>query len=199
MRLYVDDFRRYPPFSADQFGAAINRSLYWDSLVLVYVSGNQGAFVCPAGTNDNAGTNWILNSGGSVWPNQSYGYNVHGISPREWNAQPIGSTILGLGGLLGWNGNRYQLDFVLESDVLAPSDMISVADYDPFIDDDGDGDLHPDLLYTVTLTGKRHAQSANVVFCDAHVEYARTNLLTDRNGPNRPRWNNDHQPHFELP
>jgi prepilin-type N-terminal cleavage/methylation domain-containing protein/prepilin-type processing-associated H-X9-DG protein len=84
--------------------------------------------------------------------------------------------------------------FVKDSKVIAPSDMIGVTDYDPYIDDDGDGDLHPDLL-TMTLTGKRHNRGANIAFCDAHVEYARTNRWTANTATARQRWNNDHQPH----
>lgn len=47
----------------------------------------------------------------------------------------------------------------------------------------------------LTLTGKRHARGANVVFCDAHVEYAKTNRWLARTEVARRRWNNDHQPH----
>jgi prepilin-type processing-associated H-X9-DG protein len=107
--------------------------------------------------------------------------------------------MLGLGGLLGWAGNNYVLQTVLESDVVAPSEMIAMTDYDPLVDDDGDGDFHPDLLFTISLTGSRHSSSANVIFCDAHVEFAKTNMMTLRYGPFRPRWNNDQQPHLELP
>ena len=83
--------------------------------------------------------------------------------------------------------------FVAEDLVVAPSDMVAVADSDPYTsDDDQDGDLHPDLLYDVTLTGERHSRGANVVFCDAHVEYARTNKW--RADGVRLRWNNDHKP-----
>jgi len=83
--------------------------------------------------------------------------------------------------------------FVAEGLVVAPSDMVAVADHDPYSsDDDQDGDLHPDLLYDVTLTGKRHSRGANVVFCDAHVEYARTNQW--KADVARQRWNNDHKP-----
>jgi len=57
-------------------------------------------------------------------------------------------------------------------------------------------DLHPDAIYSLTLTGARHCGSANVVFGDAHVEYARTNSLTATNA--RQHWNFDHQPHSDA-
>jgi prepilin-type processing-associated H-X9-DG protein len=84
--------------------------------------------------------------------------------------------------------------------------MIAIADYDPGYDDDGDGD-HPDCLYAYGLTGKHHRGKANVVFCDAHVEYAKTSSWaapeylfrsTPLNQAVRMRWNNDHQVHPGL-
>lgn len=76
--------------------------------------------------------------------------------------------------------------------MVVPCDMIAVVDYDPRADDDGDGDLHPPAVYTLTLTGARHQGRANVLFCDGHVEYERTNRLTAACA--RQRWNFDHQP-----
>jgi prepilin-type processing-associated H-X9-DG protein len=70
--------------------------------------------------------------------------------------------------------------------------MVAVGDYEPTVDDDGDYDLHPDDLYWITLTGLRHSGSANVVFCDAHVEFARTNKWRVVNPPAWQRWNSDH-------
>jgi prepilin-type processing-associated H-X9-DG protein len=85
--------------------------------------------------------------------------------------------------------------FVPEGSVVAPSDMVAVADYDPYAsDDDQDGDLHPDRLYDMALTGERHSRGANVVFCDAHVEFARTNQWRAGKVVAQQRWNNDHQP-----
>jgi len=63
---------------------------------------------------------------------------------------------------------------IADSAVVSPGEMIAMADYDPSYDDDGDGD-HPDTLFSYCLTGNHHRGRANVVFCDAHVEYAKTN------------------------
>jgi prepilin-type processing-associated H-X9-DG protein len=81
--------------------------------------------------------------------------------------------------------------FLKESMVVAPADMLAVLDYEPAFDDDNDGDYHPDVLYAWTLTGSHHNGRANGVFCDAHVEFARTNAWKAA----RARWNYDHQPH----
>ena len=42
------------------------------------------------------------------------------------------------------------------------------------------------------ISGKHHDRSANVVFCDAHVEYAMSNLWK---APANYRWNKDPQTH----
>jgi prepilin-type processing-associated H-X9-DG protein len=84
--------------------------------------------------------------------------------------------------------------------------MIAIADYDPGYDDDGDGD-HPDALFSYCLTGAHHRGRANVVFCDAHVEYAKTAAWAapaylfrfgSHNESVRMRWNNDHQIHNNV-
>ena len=85
-----------------------------------------------------------------------------------------------------------QVDFRRESEVITPGDMIAVVDYNPTIDDDRDGDFHPDAVYSLTFDGVRHRWRASVVFCDAHVEYAKTNVW--KSAGYRARWNYDHQP-----
>jgi prepilin-type processing-associated H-X9-DG protein len=62
---------------------------------------------------------------------------------------------------------------IRESQVLAPADLVALADYGRITDPDGDDSFSPDDLFS-ELTGKHHAGSAAVVFCDAHVESAST-------------------------
>jgi prepilin-type N-terminal cleavage/methylation domain-containing protein/prepilin-type processing-associated H-X9-DG protein len=191
LRLYVDEFRKYPLYGGRVSFATLPpnyRNTYWDYMLLGFVRENLGAFLCPAQfpTNYNMWTNWtIVDVTPTIWPNRSYGYNAHGgglngdfLSPGR-----------GLGGGVGTSPV-----FTPESTVVAPSDMISMADYDPSVDDDGDGDLHPDRLYDLTLSGVHHSRSANVVFCDAHVEFARITKWRANTPPARQRWNCDHQP-----
>ena len=90
---------------------------------------------------------------------------------------------------------------LLESRVAVPAEMVAAADYDPFLtDDDGDRDLHPEFLM-LGVVG-RHTRGANVLFCDWHVEYAKTNRmkLTARlpSAEWSVRWNHDHQTHPGL-
>jgi prepilin-type N-terminal cleavage/methylation domain-containing protein/prepilin-type processing-associated H-X9-DG protein len=193
LRLYVDDFRKYPAYGGWVSFPTLPpnyRNTYWDYMLLTYVHDNLATYLCPGQfpTNYNVWTNWtIVDARATIWPNRSYGYNAHGWGMAIENQ----TTGRGLGGQPGFYG---VLIFTSESQVVAPADMIAMADYDPTMDDDHDGDLHPNELYNLTLTGRHHTRSANVVFCDAHVEYARTNQWQANTLQARQRWNCDHKP-----
>src|SRR5882672_8773471 len=45
LRLYVDEFRKYPAFGDP--GTVLGRSNFWDNAVLAYAAGNRGVFLCP--------------------------------------------------------------------------------------------------------------------------------------------------------
>lgn len=196
LRLYVDDAQKYPAFGNPLLPLPPDpRSIYWDYKLLGYSGNQRGAFMCPApcGTNNlGVDINWsVTDSRSRLWPNRSYGYNAAGVGELEGG---IGIPYQDGGGSLGLSSSleyTRNLTFLAEARVIAPADMIAVTDYLPNIDDDHDGDFHPDALYSLTFTGVHHNGRANVVFCDAHVEYARTNLFTAA----RERWNYDHQPH----
>ena len=202
LRMYVDDFHKYPVFGNSRLKAQPPdvRTIFWDDKILSYAGNQKGVFVCPApaGTNnETVDINWSLyDLQGNLWPNRSYGYNAAGVGAHE--VLPIGaapgvvnSGSLGLDNTLEFT---FILTFLSDSSVVAPSDMIAVVDYVPYYDDDGDGDYHPDAVYSGTFSGAHHNGRANVVFCDAHVEYAKTNDWTAA----RERWNYDHQPHPEA-
>jgi len=209
--LYVDDSGRYPPFFASAGDLrTFPRTNFWDARVLAYANGSLGIFLCPGqtGATNDVYRNWngypavSDPENGTATPNLSYGYNAYGVGVLEttppWTSLglvtgvPVGS---GLGGRSGRLGQ-------IESVILNPADMVATADYNPSVDNDGDGD-HPDCLFSYTLTGHRHNGGANAAFCDAHVEFNQTNrwaaparMIPSANNPAaRVRWNNDHQPH----
>ena len=212
LHLYVDEFRRYPSFGFP--ATAVYRSNYWDAQLLAYSSGNKGVFLCPGltGRNVSISNNWneiLIGPPGSAvrpfaHPNESYGFNTYGVGFLSPNA---GDTSLGL--------NMFArvlevpptdvLQGCPESAIVAPGEMIAIADYDPTVDEDRDGD-NPECLFSYTFSGKHHGGKAVVVFCDAHVEYGRTNswgapaLIVPQgsNHSDRSRWNNDHQRHDSV-
>jgi prepilin-type N-terminal cleavage/methylation domain-containing protein/prepilin-type processing-associated H-X9-DG protein len=208
LHIYVDEFNRYPSFSESVLGF-VPRSNYWDARILTYASGNKGIFLCPGlslkGVLVTVSTNWNAPPDGPAFgiafphPNESYGFNTYGVGLDPGS---LGLNIYkpAFSGPIRGTGPGYP-----ESAMVAPGEMIAAADYDPNIDDDGDGD-HPDCLFSYTLTGKHHYGRAVVVFCDAHVEYTKTNwwgapavVFRSANASvhttDRTRWNNDHQPH----
>jgi prepilin-type N-terminal cleavage/methylation domain-containing protein len=190
LRLYVDDFQFYPGYEYPvmAYGAGAYRNYLWDYRLLAYTAGNKGVFLCPGNTYKNdVNSNWSFAPIG--FPNQSYGYNTYGASSEGLFID---------GGTAGLGGGQFGNTLVREPKVLVPADLIALADYQRNYDDDGDGDFHPDMLFGA-LTGKHHSRFAVAVFCDAHVESAKTNRWTARTDPARRRWNNDHQPHLEVP
>ena len=196
MRLYVDDFQFYPGYDYPNYLPPYRRYL-WDSRLLAYVGGGKGVFLCPGNVaNNDISNNWS-SAPDLELPNRSYGYNTYGTDLLFG-----GNPWVGLGGgpksFVSASSPlmNLPLGMIRESQVLAPADLIALADYNRDFDDDGDGNLHPDDLF-LDLTGKHHDGSAAVVFCDAHVESARTNRWTARSVAVRQRWNNDHQAHLE--
>jgi prepilin-type processing-associated H-X9-DG protein len=85
--------------------------------------------------------------------------------------------------------------------------MIAIGDYPPLAYtkpqptqwpvQDGDivGSATDDAEDTLAA---RHNLGCNVVFCDAHIEYAKQKKWLEASEPARQRWNNDHLPHPET-
>lgn len=204
LRLYVDEFQKFPIY---QDFSAYPEVVFWQDKLLAYAGNNKALYICPDNFATNILNNWSTFSitDRTYGPNRSYGYNASG-SPPYWDPTPdIGPHALGLDGEFVSILDERPLP---EARVVAPADMIALADYDYttvlFLGDDGDGD-GPDLYSTPpypsslfdALAG-RHSRGANVVFCDAHVEYAKTNRWTATDDPAKRRWNHDHLAHIQA-
>ena len=202
LRLYMDEFQKYPLY---QDYSAYPAFVFWQDKLLTYVANNKALYICPANFSTNILNNWSTFSiaDRTYGPNRSYGYNASGSPPYWEPASGMGTSPLGLDGEF-----LPPLDVrpLPEAQVVAPADMVALGDYDYttilFLGDDGDGD-GPDLYSTPpppsslwdALAG-RHSHGANVAFCDAHVEYAKTNRWTAPNDPSKRRWNHDHLAHI---
>jgi prepilin-type processing-associated H-X9-DG protein/prepilin-type N-terminal cleavage/methylation domain-containing protein len=119
----------------------------------------------------------------------SYGYNAFGVLP-------IGN-LTNTPGLLGHRVLNFGFASIAESEVVAPSDMMAIADgFTGGIYFMRPSSLNDLLRYGNTLT--RHQGKANVVFCDGHVESPTLPFLfADTSDAALSRWNRDHQPHRE--
>jgi hypothetical protein len=181
LSLYVQDFKKYPLFDGLE-GSSPGSVLFWDGLVLPYMSNDRLAFSCPA---NQLATPWInaLRDAVSreIFPNSSYGYNYSGTGFFPEFLDP-----------LGLDGGNSPLR---ESRVLVPNDMVAICDYktNAFdLDDDGDDFPMGNILSQLTSF---HNKGANAVFCEGHVEYGKQRAWTKPTAEARQRWNSDHQPH----
>jgi prepilin-type processing-associated H-X9-DG protein/prepilin-type N-terminal cleavage/methylation domain-containing protein len=116
----------------------------------------------------------------------SYGYNVYGSHPTS-NTNNFGL----MGHFVSFTA---MFEPIQESEVVAPSDMMAIAD-----------SFHGGLFFTredlATLdrggrASARHQGKINVAFCDGHVESPTLALVfSDTSILALSRWNRDHQPH----
>jgi prepilin-type processing-associated H-X9-DG protein len=196
----VDDFQKYPIYEDVSAYPVVG---FWQDKVLSYAANSKAVFICPANFNSNVLNNWsFLDQEGYHGPNRSYGYNASGSIPFFDNRAGVSFPLLGL------DGDPFSSPEVRplpEALVVAPADMIALADYDPVTspiipDPDNDGDIYgyPAPAYSLweALRGRHSGGGgANVVFCDAHVEYAKTNRWTAMTDSALRRWNHDHVAH----
>jgi len=171
LRMYVDDFKSYPTV----FELFDNTFYGWDSALVPYLANKQSVFYCRAlFPSLPSSLRW------TGMFNPSYSYNA-------WGTDGTDLLLLGL--------DREDMRTMPECRIWAPADMIAIGDT-------------PTNSWTGIIIGatncydqildNRHNLGANVVFCDAHVEYGKqTNWMRATNTA-RMRWNNDHQPHPET-
>jgi prepilin-type N-terminal cleavage/methylation domain-containing protein/prepilin-type processing-associated H-X9-DG protein len=135
-----------------------------------------------------------------------YGYNASGamrINPPPQNP--------GLGGNFVWTGPGVG-NYVAarENWVRVPSQMIALGDGKTFLPPPlVSATLSPaDPLYTVFPfilrpqgypgVNNKHANGANMLFCDDHVQYAAQSFWLDTSDASKCLWNNDNQSHPEF-
>lgn len=185
--LYTLEFRKYP-LCAEGYSGPTSAMTLWDVKVVAFAANNYNLFWCPA---NKTAPKWTNNPARPL-PNPSYGYNMAGSG-----RYPAMGASLGLDG--GYDqGSRSGAQYLAESQVKAPGDMAAVADCKP---NSGTGDNDLDDLFPINLLAElapRHDNGENVVFCDAHVEYARHIAWLKKTDVARRRWNNDHDSHPET-
>jgi prepilin-type N-terminal cleavage/methylation domain-containing protein/prepilin-type processing-associated H-X9-DG protein len=205
LQLYVDEFQKYPLY---QDFSAYPAVLFWQNKLLPYVANNKALYICPGNFTTNILSNvaWqFFDETGTLRPNRSYGYNASG-SPPYWDPTAnVGFKLLGLDGEFV---SPLDVRPLPEVRVVVPADMVALGDADDasstLLGDDGDGDGpdnwsppgDPTSLWEALAA--RHSRGANVVFCDAHIEYAKTNRWIATNDVAKRRWNHDHLAHMQT-
>ncbi len=209
LNLYLEDFHKYPVYYAPDerdFGirytvtpSAVNYS--WINALEIYLQHpwTDPAIQCPGYT----GPIWLVEPFGL----SSYAYNVGGTM----GATPTGTGAFGLANYNASTDRGSDIP-VREDQVLAPSDMIAIADsrlrnigdpmYDPGVTPTVvTGGFGLDFLQCSTAPAasypRRHGENYSVLFCDGHVKgIDRLRLFNP--AQTAIEWNSDHQPHPET-
>ena len=207
LKMYVSDFQAYPlwvsPISNDLV------CLDWSEQLAPYAgAGPPPSQFVPTNLNRAnclyACPSYVmLNGVFSVFMTWgSYGYNVWGFQDSTGENSNLGLD------------NQFispMTPFVRETELMAPSEMIAIADTslqgaDNFLNGTtvvqtaiGMQMLVPadSSTYWVMCMKKRHFGMWNVLFCDGHVESLKAAELCYPNNNVAQRWNRDHQPHPE--
>ncbi|MHC1764070.1 MAG: prepilin-type N-terminal cleavage/methylation domain-containing protein [Verrucomicrobiia bacterium] len=129
--------------------------------------------------------------------NGQYAYNGAGTGKLH------STNALGLGGT-EW------IKPTPESRVLAPADLVAIGDVAPGRAESAPPGFPPGKIFgssgvfdvcatnTFSWPGSSHNGQANMLFCDGHVESARTTNWVAASDAARARWNIDHEPHPET-
>lgn len=180
----------------------------WAPRLLGYMGNNRKAFMCPAALADTAwDTNVNRTLGGTDQNNVFDPYGIRetsrfSLAINDWGISINAKPQLGMGGDI--NGGWYQGP-VRESMVKSPSQFISFGEV-PSVENPALISFNANMDPTTTSFGhtecpaNRHSYRTDLVFNDGHVESPRRNDVRDPlNSIWRARWNNDNDPHNEVP
>jgi prepilin-type N-terminal cleavage/methylation domain-containing protein/prepilin-type processing-associated H-X9-DG protein len=187
--MYVQEERKYPGCILSTPTAPFQ--YIWPIRLFSQMGTNRNSFNCPSAnrkfywdTNYNTSLNGNLNlllAGGNN-AGMCYGYN-------DWGTKdPFQVPYLGLGGDVPPE--------LPESIVLRPTEMIMLADSKSDFMWDGNIDPREQNQWPA----KRHNGRTVLMFCDGHAESEkRQTVVSPTSDKWRRRWNNDNEPHYELP
>lgn len=216
INMYVHQEGVYPPDSALPkelwrfLGAPFPQNSWSNGANGVYLGPRHSVWACP-GYNRIHG---LLSFGPGIY--------IDGYAYNAWAFDWQGAGVQSRGLVSGYLETTTNVVFIpqRENQVLAPSDMIAIADA-PLVPNPGlfpsapmgtpgldmglESDYYAEIMYgrpandpTVKAMGMRHGGRWNVGFCDGHVENLRAQNLFDLRADSvARRWNDDHQPHNE--
>jgi len=194
LTMYVGDNNAYP-YTVDA-----NVSKTWYLFIAPYYNNTSNVMMCPTFPGEYRIEQAIVWISGNAYhrdpssPDKvagvSYGYNGFGVASAN--------ATLWYGRLgLGWTVNPSQsMPAIKDSDVVAPADMIAMADSFP---QPGFTNIFAFLLSLRSEPSPdRHNGGCNLAFADGHVITDKNRNVVADEEANRRRWNIDHQPHFEV-
>jgi prepilin-type N-terminal cleavage/methylation domain-containing protein/prepilin-type processing-associated H-X9-DG protein len=198
MAMYLVDFNKYPGHYLVPAGEIV-----YPPRLLPGLAGSLQVWNCPSEKPRFYYTNQVDRVTGAeggpmkLTPSTGfcYGYN-------DWGGiNEFTKPYQGLGADITPNGKEPWQKEVRESQVRAPSDMITVADsrsdaqWDTAIDP---ADRAATGQEAAEWPSRRHSGGANFSFADGHSEYGDQDKMVSREPEVRRRWNADNLPHLDL-
>lgn len=194
LQIYIQENRTFPLASSDNALGAWQRALR--------PSTGESVFFCPQAAPAYDLLQYFP-AETQIMPH--YGYNAFGAAKR--NPPPVNP---GLGGDYVLNGSSGTFAPTSENRVLVPAQMIAIGDSPAFIrppPGTAATFTRSDLFYIafpyilqpsgVFGVGQSHDGGANMLFCDAHVQFAKQSFWVAAASQSRCLWNSDNQPHPE--
>jgi len=196
--MYVQEYDKYPGCLFVNGGFRY----IWAPRLFTQIGTNRAIFSCPTATpfsawdtniNKTLGAPSVVGAGRDIWGVSET--SLFSVGYNDWGAAGAG-TVLGLGGDVDVPG----FPEVKEFQVLAPSDMIMLADSKPGAGGKitkasrGSFDGNIDPTNEAEWPSNRHNTRSVVMFCDGHAEAAKRNDIIDPNNDRwHRRWNNTHE------
>jgi prepilin-type processing-associated H-X9-DG protein/prepilin-type N-terminal cleavage/methylation domain-containing protein len=189
LTMYADDAKAYP------YALDVNNRLFWYDLMASYYASNMNLMGCPAFKGNRDVHSAI------IWLGEN-SYNAYGLRLKGsafLDTTYTNADILGLGPSVNRQNVDAPIAAVAPNRVIVPSDMIAIADSIYLVyGASGSFSYMLAIVDGPPPSFDRHGRASNVVFCDGHVENIPNRRLIEDTEPARRRWNNDHEPHYEI-
>lgn len=205
LTMYVQEDGRYPHYFLETTWG--RRGRWWFQSLESNIGDvwtNGAVWHCPASRLYKETVDDLLGDGG-ISAQGSYSYNASGTERRS--SRP-GELPYGLG--KAWLASAFtgpspnpsvgsQWPAVSEGAVVAPSEMIAVADwFDSVVTLDSPHTNRIASFYPSSVIAPWHRVGDNVLFADGHVQQITRKKLYEATDEARRRFNNDHESHPET-
>jgi prepilin-type N-terminal cleavage/methylation domain-containing protein/prepilin-type processing-associated H-X9-DG protein len=195
MLMYVTDFKAYP----GDYSPAANRYVWMDR-IFQYAGNNHGVFSCSAAPQNSWwDTNYNKNPYGLGVPGDPWAVTPQcrfSMAMNDWGISISASPQLGMGGDV--DGGFYK-GAVKDTDIRSPANMIVLGcSQAAQVTPTWEANLDPTQRDQWPCS--RHEGRTSMLFADGHSEKPpRKDVINPSNDTWRRRWNNDNQPHYEVP